>query len=355
MKQTKTDISVSHPPIVSVIMPVYNGERYLQPAIRSILEQTMGDFELIVIDDASSDGTASLLAQCDDPRLRVIRHDSNRGIVDALNHGLSHARGQYIARMDADDISRPERLEKQLAFLQEHPDVGLVGSWILGFGEVRRKYVHRYPVTHDAIRALMLFENAFAHSTVMFSHAVLQEHGLRYSEHFKYVEDWALWWQIAGVSRVANLPEVLLDYRINKAGTSYTGTSIQTRSRIDFVEARLQEAGLPFRQELAEMAPSSLHELKMLSEAFAALLAAHARHPYMNDQALRECVEQLWFRSCYRARRRGVAVGRLYISNPHAGLSWTVRAWRFAAIVVRSYGRQAWDLIKKMKMPRRGI
>ncbi|WP_284076398.1 glycosyltransferase family 2 protein [Herbaspirillum aquaticum] len=349
MKQTETNIIDSRPPLVSVLMPVYNGERYLQPAIRSILGQTMGDFELIVIDDASRDSTPELLAACADPRLRVIRHDSNRGIVEALNHGLSYARGQYIARMDADDISHPERLQKQLAFLQHHPEVGLVGSWIRGFGEVRRKYIHRYPATHDAIRALMLFENAFAHSTVMFRRGLLLEHGLGYSERFKYVEDWALWWQISSVSRVANLPEVLLEYRINKAGTSYTGTSIQTRSRLDFVEARLQEAGLPFRQELAEMAPSSLQELEALSEAFAALLAAHARHPFMHDGALRECVQQLWFRSCCRARRRGFAVARLYVSAPHAALPWSVRTRRFAGIVIRSYGRQAWDLIKKIK------
>ncbi|MBP0598386.1 glycosyltransferase [Herbaspirillum sp. LeCh32-8] len=341
-------------PLVSILMPVYNGERYLRAAIDSMLAQTQTDFELIAIDDASSDGSAAILASYADARLRVLTQEVNTGIVGALNNGLACARGRYIARMDADDISYAQRLEKQTVFMEAHPEIGLLGSWIRGFGDVRRKYVHRYPQQHDDIRALMLFENPFAHSTVMFRRALLIEHGLQYSERFKYVEDWALWWQLSSVSRVANLPEVLVDYRINKAGSSYTGTSIQTTSRLRFVEERLAEAGLPYHPALAEMAPASLDELRTLSRAFDALPPANAASGYMDAAALQACIGRLWFRSCYRSRRQGLAVARLYFSNPHAPMSRPQRFLRGLSIVFRSYARHMLDCARNMTTGRAG-
>lgn len=341
-------------PLVSILMPVYNGERYLRAAIDSMLAQTLTDFELIAINDASSDSSAAILASYADARLRVLTQDINTGIVGALNNGLTAARGRYIARMDADDISYPQRLAKQTAVMEAHPEIGLLGSWIRGFGDVRRSYVHRYPQQHDEIRALMLFENPFAHSTVMFRRTLLTEHGLRYSERFKYVEDWALWWQLSSVSRVANLPEVLVDYRINKAGSSYTGTSVQTTSRLRFVEERLAEARFPYHPALAEMAPSSLEDLHMLSRAFDALLSANTTSGYMDAAALQACIGRLWFRSCYRARRQGLAVARLYFFNPHVRMAPPRRLLRSLSIVFRSYARQMLDYARNLKTGRAG-
>ena len=116
-------------PRLSVILPVYNGSAFLAEAMESVLNQTFRDFELLVIDDASTDGSAAVAEQFGDPRVRVIRQEANRRLPATLNHGLDLARGEWVARMDADDICHPQRFARQVAFLEAHPDHGVVGSW----------------------------------------------------------------------------------------------------------------------------------------------------------------------------------------------------------------------------------
>jgi len=247
----------SHKPTVSILMPVYNGDRYLRAAVDSILAQTMTDFELIVIDDASSDGSQTILNSYADPRLRVIRHSRNKGIVEALNNGLSQVRGRYIARMDADDISYPCRLEKQVAFLEKHPEIGVVGSWIQGFGDVRRQYIHRYPVSDKEIQASLLFESPFAHPSVMIRRAIMENLERPYSSEFPYVEDWELWSRLSKSGGGANIPTPLIQYRIHAKSSSQRFTEIQGDSKRRLLQRIYAEAALPFRNEFVLEAPTN--------------------------------------------------------------------------------------------------
>lgn len=212
-------------PLVSVVMSVYNEEQYLGGAIDSILRQTFQDFEFIIIDDGSVDHTPMVLEGYYDSRLRVF-HQANQGQSSALNRGIRLASGCYIARMDGDDISLPERLEKEVHFLDAHPEVGLVGTWCLKVDATTgNRRPQSLPEEDGAIRRFMRVDNPFIHSSVMIRKAVLDRVGL-YDEGFIW-QDYELWVRIAKHHRMANIPEPLIIRR--KHPTSITWTEKKSR------------------------------------------------------------------------------------------------------------------------------
>lgn len=226
-------------PKVTVLMPVYNGAAFLREAIESVLRQTYADMEILVIDDGSTDGSAAIISSYADPRIRFEQNDGNKGIIFTLNRGMRIARGAYVARMDADDICVSGRIERQVRFLDEHPDVAVVGGWIRVFGSTV-PYTDRYPETHDAIRTELFFKNAFAHPTVMFRREVMLEHELFYEEAYKHVEDYALWVHASRLVRLANLQEVLLRYRVHGTSVSkvHSPMQIENTKRIRIEQVR---------------------------------------------------------------------------------------------------------------------
>jgi glycosyltransferase involved in cell wall biosynthesis len=197
-------------PKISVILPIYNSRAFIADAIDSVLGQNAQDFELILIDDASSDGTSAILETLSDPRVHHIRHATNQGLVYSLNEGLQLATGEFIARMDHDDIALPERFARQLAFLEHHPNVGVVGSgYRLIDGAGVQGLGYRPPATHDEISWAMCFLCPMAHPTIMARRtALLAAGGYRQSAY--YAEDYDLWERLSREVQFANLPEPLL-------------------------------------------------------------------------------------------------------------------------------------------------
>jgi len=222
-------------PRVSVVMPVYNSEKYLEEAVQSILGQTFPGFEFIILDDGSLDSTPRLLTDyaARDPRLIIHRFASNQGLASALNFGIHQARGEYIARMDADDVSLPERLEKQIDFMDAHSEVGVCSTGAEFIGEKRSKKWH-YETSHDAIHARMLFVNAIAHPTVMLRASILQKHALEYDPDVRYAQDYELWSRIITKTRFANLSHILLKYRVHpdRISAKYSVQQLQMFNRI---------------------------------------------------------------------------------------------------------------------------
>ena len=202
-------------PLVSVILPVNNGENFLREAMDSILEQTFSDFELIVIDDGSIDSTPDILGEyaARDTRVLVKRQSRNLGIVEALNSGCRIASGRFIARMDADDICLPERLAQQITFLCSHPDVGVVGTNIqLIDSSGNRQKVVLFPEAHAQICWSLCFYNPIVHPSTMMRRDVLFQVG-GYRMGYPNGEDYDLWRRIAKHARLANLSSVLLMLR----------------------------------------------------------------------------------------------------------------------------------------------
>lgn len=213
-------------PIVSVVLPVWNCPGYVGAAIESILSQTFQDFEFIIIDDGSTDETPSVLKRYQDARIRHVRHE-NRGLAGTLNVGIELARGKYIARQDQDDLSRPERLAKQMAYMESHASCALLGTWAqILEGERLSERFHKHPSEVHRIRYALLLNNPFVHSSVILRTDVVRGLGGYSTDSSRQPpEDFELWSRIARVAEVANLPSVLLSYREIPGSMSRQGPS----------------------------------------------------------------------------------------------------------------------------------
>jgi glycosyltransferase involved in cell wall biosynthesis len=215
-------------PKVTVLMAVYNGERFLREAIDSILAQSFRDFEFLIINDGSTDNTREIVQSYSDPRIRLVDNGCNLGLTRSLNRGLELAEGQFIARQDADDISEPERLSRQVAFLEAHPEVVLLGTWYKEIDAQGNVVGNReLPCDYTQICWSLLFFCPFVHSSVMFRRAVVQEPVGFYDESFVYAQDYDLWCRITRHYSVANLNQYLLKLRIQPwSMTSTYGVTI---------------------------------------------------------------------------------------------------------------------------------
>ena len=198
---------------MTVLMPVYNGEPYLASAVESILGQSFADFEFLIIDDGSTDRSCEIVRGYADPRIRLLRNSSNRGVIATLNRGLEEAHGEYLARMDADDISLPDRLAQQVAFLDAHPEVGVLGSAIeLMDAQGAPGILVRFPASHNLIRWALAFYSPIAHPSAMMRTEIAASLG-GYRSEARHCEDYDLWWRATRVTALANLETVLLRVR----------------------------------------------------------------------------------------------------------------------------------------------
>lgn len=204
-------------PLVSVLMPVYNGAKYLEPAIKSILNQTFTDFEFIVINDGSIDNSEEIIKSFNDERIRYILNEKNLRLINTLNKGLKLAKGKYIARMDADDIAREDRFEKQFYFMETNPDVGLLGSYYYTFSDNENILVeHKTPYLKDCgLRFRLLFSSTLRHPVSFFRTSVLQKGNITYDLNYLHSEEHRFWVEIAKYSKVASIPEFLLKFRLH--------------------------------------------------------------------------------------------------------------------------------------------
>ncbi|MCK6601560.1 MAG: glycosyltransferase [Bacteroidetes bacterium] len=196
-------------PLVTVLIPVFNAEETLAASLSSILNQTYRNLEILLINDGSTDGSDALIHTFTDKRIRYIVNPDNIKLPATLNKGLNLAKGKYICRMDADDLSFPERIEKQVRFMEENPNIGVSGTWMQM--RVSGRTV-RFPITHDEIRTAMIVRCPLAHPSVILRKRVLEESGLTYNTEFPSAQDFDLWQRLSLITQLANIPEVLLEY-----------------------------------------------------------------------------------------------------------------------------------------------
>ena len=219
-------------PRISVVMPAYNSEKYISEAIESILNQTFTDFEFIILNDGSTDNTAKIISEYagKDKRIKFVNNEQNKGLVGVLNEGLDLANGEYIARMDSDDISLPMRFEKQIKYMDEHPECSVLGAWFERFGNAHG--VVRHPTRIKILN--ILADQHVGHPTVFMRKSVLDTYGFRYDNNYKWCEDFELWSRMVFITEIHNLPEILLRYRVADAniGVVHGAEQYKTAQRV---------------------------------------------------------------------------------------------------------------------------
>jgi len=238
---------MSDSPQISVVMPVYNGEKYLAEALQSILAQTFRDFECIAVDDGSTDRSLQILQQfaAQEPRIKIVSRP-NTGIVGALNDGLAVAQGEFVARMDADDIATANRFERQVAELQKAPDCVALGSAVLFIDpEGRPLKVYSPHPTHAAIEEELARGNggALIHPTILFRRKALVQCG-GYRIQYNYIEDLDLYVRLLEIGRLANLPDVLLHYRQHSLSVNHVKGSRSVQAA-EIIAPLRRAKGLP--------------------------------------------------------------------------------------------------------------
>lgn len=230
-------------PLISVIMPVRNASGAILAAIESILRQSERDFELILIDDGSTDDTPDKLARLSDPRIRIIHHKEPRGIAASLNRGIDLSSGAFLMRMDADDVSSPNRFGAQVRLLRSNKKIGVCGTWARALGQGRR-FILTWPIEPGALHAYTYFDNPFAHPSVCMRRSMLEESGFRYDERLAAAQDMDLWARMAGRVLFQNIPKVLLYYRIHPQGVTSSRALESDAVACSVLDQRLSSAGI---------------------------------------------------------------------------------------------------------------
>jgi glycosyltransferase involved in cell wall biosynthesis len=196
---------------ISILMPNYNNAPYLKECIDSIINQTYQNFNVVIVDDGSTDDSINIIEEYQDQRIKVIKKTKNSGIIDTLNIGLKAIDSQYIVRMDGDDIMHPKRLETLINYMDNHPDIGVCGSAIKHFGI--SEDVIKYPENPLINHANLIFKHSIGHASVIIRNNILQNHNISYSDGYKYMEDYKLFYDLSRVTKMTSIPDVLYFYR----------------------------------------------------------------------------------------------------------------------------------------------
>lgn len=330
-----------NPPKITVLMPVWNAETFLPAALESIWKQTRTDFELLVVDDGSTDRTPEILASCCDLRLRVLRNEARQKLSGALNRGLGEARGELIARMDADDVMRSDRLARQEMYMARHSEIGCCGGWVRPFGDGPKKIL-KFPAEAEDIKAFSLFYTPFAHPSVMFRRERFAREGLTYDGTFYPAEDLELWSRAILKFPCGNLQRVLVDYRVHKksmTGGEWSDMDAQTmrihRRMLSQLNMDISEEELLLhRKSSMGLMPPSVESFRRTESWLLKLEAASHRSGFSGGKALADVLHFVWFRQAM-ASVRGMGWGawklyrqsRLSSYGDHAqSRRWTVWA-----------------------------
>jgi glycosyltransferase involved in cell wall biosynthesis len=310
-------------PSLSVIMPVYNRAAYLKQSIESVLNQSFRDFEFIIIDDGSNDGSVDIIQSFKDERIRFYRNSENRGIVYSRNRGLAKAQGKYVAMFDSDDIALADKFEKQIHFLEQNPEYVMCGTWVKWVDENGEPTGEKWklPAAPKEIPAIMLFRNYFVQPTVVIRRDAIPEGG--YSEGFDIVEDSKMWFDVSLKHKMANIPEYLLYYRVHSGNVSNRSEKHIRNSKklIAYQLAKLNiqasEQELDMHLKLKDSDKiSSRQELDTYEKWLLKIIQANEIVHLYNEKIFRRIVFNRWLKVCHKARALHIFMIYKFIKSP---------------------------------------
>lgn len=313
-------------PKVSVLMSVYNGERYLRQAVESILAQTFADFEFIIIDDCSNDLSGSIINSYSDPRIVSVRNEINLGLTGSLNAGLEIVRGEYIARMDCDDVSLPERLGKQVSFMDSHPEVGVCGAWAKDIDEAGRVIADRPTRIGELADYYYWIPSPVIHPSAMIRAALLKR--LRYDHNLRYAQDYDLWLRIVKTGyKLASMPEHLLQYRVHAGSISKSKLDTQLRLSYESFCKHITPQKISYQDYLAFF--RGQYDLNPLRRGIITFkLSRSIKKPY-----------RFYFKDNLRYTKMWLPVGLRSVTNATPGLNIVRKAGRLVKLTLLRFSR----------------
>lgn len=289
---------------ISVLIPVYNGERFLQESLDSIYGQSFTDYEIIIIDDGSSDNTQGIIENQTDSRIKYYKNEHNMGIIASLNRGIELCQGKYIARMDADDIAEPERLKTQFGFLENNPNYVLLGSSITRFSESYTIIENRGSDDENS-RAKLLFDTCINHPSAMLRTSIIKEHNLKYSKDFIHAEDYAFWVEMSKYGAIGNLDAALLRYRLHGDNISMKFNEEQylTMNKIRISQLDIfwnkaigaNETWMRDYTKLSNLKYASIDNILSMDSLLGELLATNQKHQIYNQCYLAMHAAWFWY------------------------------------------------------------
>lgn len=294
-------------PKVSVLMPVFNGEKYLREAIDSVLKQTFINFEFIIINDGSTDDSLAIIKSYTDNRIIIINNDENLQIIETLNKGIALSKGEYIIRMDCDDKCKKNRFELQVDFMDKNLDIGASGCY---FNLLLKDKTVKMdsPVSPNEINCFLLFNSPIAHPTAIIRKKILFQNKINYSKDYLHVEDYFLWSEINKYSKLANIPYYLLDYRVHPNQITKLANSGNEKhfSLLKVRAIQLTNLGIDFTQEelsihhtISDGTILKSKEAIDLAEAWLLrLLKYNLQTQKLNNDYLKKIILERWVRLC---------------------------------------------------------
>lgn len=288
---------------VSVLMCAYNGQKDIKEAIDSILNQTFTDFEFIIVNDCSTDNSAEIINSYTDNRIKLLTNETNLGLAASLNVGLKEAKGEYIVRMDSDDISLPNRLQTQVDFMDAHPNIGVCGGWIKVFGDAN--YFWRPKTNAEYLRCKLLFNTPLPHPTWIIRHSIIKQHNLYYSQTMRRAQDYDYLIRMSNHAQLGCIQQCLLNYRYEFVTRKPENHNEALKNIFAVRKQLLEKLGVTFTEEEHQL-HHLLSESKFKSPELSPikvgkwltkLLKANAQSKVYNHTKLRVLIGELWMQT----------------------------------------------------------
>ncbi len=291
--------------LVSVLMPVYNAEKHLREAMDSILQQSHQNLEFVIVNDGSTDGSEAIILSYKDPRIRLLVNPENKGLIYSLNHGIAACKGTYIARMDADDTCMPERLAEQVAFMEQHPEVGVCGCDYTQFSDSGEQSFRALSV-HDEILSQMIFNSSVVHPSLMLRRSVLQDFDPVFNPGYHHSEDYELWSRLILHTQFSAVHRLLFRYRIHAAQVTQKHSGQQQLSASRVRKELLGKLGFSYTEQevelLSQMAAHRLfdtkEQLNLLEQFLEKLIIQNDQSKRIAPEIFKEVLSYKWYTAC---------------------------------------------------------
>lgn len=310
--------------LLSVLMPVFNSELFVAEAIKSILNQTFKDFEFLILDDASTDKSYEIIKNSEkkDPRIKVFQNEKNLGVVESRNKLINLSKGNYIAWLDSDDIAIENRLDKQIRFLKDHPEIGLVGAYPIIIDENGEKIGKwAFETEPKKLKIELFFHSPFLSSSVMIRKNCLSQNF--YDPRFSVSEDFNLYSKISEHYETANIPEFLVKYRINSKGLSKSNTEKMEQLSVQVIKEHAERLGIKLEETTIKhlrkpktASKIDFNDIEKTEKSLILLKDSLSKNSRFDKTAVAEVIQKYWFETCRKSTHNGLKVLSIFFKSP---------------------------------------